>query len=51
MMKVPYEDQEACCNQHDICYDTCHSNDVDFNINVWIVFAQRENVNGFLLAS
>ena len=20
---LPYEDQEQCCNQHDICYDTC----------------------------
>ena len=21
---LPYEDQEVCCHQHDLCYDTCH---------------------------
>lgn len=21
---LPYEDQEGCCNFHDLCYDTCH---------------------------
>ena len=24
---LPYEDQEECCNRHDICYDTCHAHD------------------------
>ena len=24
---LPYEDQEECCNQHDLCYDTCHVQD------------------------
>ena len=22
---LPYEDHEQCCNEHDICYDKCHT--------------------------